>query len=327
MTPLMIVLLVLALGFDFINGVHDSSNIVATVISSRALSPRWTLSIISIAEFASPFIFGVAVATAIGSGVVQSAAVSMPALVAALISAILWGIFTWVIGIPSSASHAVIGGLIGAAVQSAGWSALIASGLIKIFIILFTSPLIGFFVGLLITRFVLQICWNATPKVNNFFKKGQVATSIALALSYGANDAQKGMGIITLGLVTSGFLDKFQVPLWVKLASASMIALGTSVGGWKLIRTLGTKFYKIRPMDGFSTQISSAVVIMTAALFGGLVSTTQVVSTAIMGVGSAERVNKVRWGVAQEIAWAWVFTIPMTALLGAAFAWILAKVI
>ncbi len=323
----MIVLLLLALGFDFLNGVHDSSNIVATVISSRALPPRATLTMIAIAEFAGPFIFGVAVATTIGSGIVQPETVSMTALIAALCSAIIWGILTWILGLPSSASHAIIGGLIGAVVESVGWSGIIGAGILKIFLILFTSPLIGFLVGFLITRLIMTLFWNATPKVNDFFKKGQVATSIALALSYGANDAQKGMGIITLGLVTSGFLTKFEVPIWVIFLSASMIAIGTSVGGWKLIRTLGAKFYRIRPLDGFSTQISSAMVILTAALFGGLVSTTQIVSTSIMGVGSAERINKVRWGVAREIGVAWLVTIPMTALLGAGFSWFLSLII
>jgi inorganic phosphate transporter, PiT family len=327
MAPLMIVLLILTMGFDFLNGVHDSSNIVATVISSRALPPRVALTIISIAEFLGPLIFGVAVATAIGSGIVNPGTISMQALIAALSSAIIWGILTWVLGIPSSASHAVIGGLIGAVLANAGWSALIASGILKLFIILFTSPLIGFIFGFIITRLIMGICWNATPKLNEFFKKSQIATSIALALSYGANDAQKGMGIITLGLVTSGFISSFKVPLWVILLCSSMIALGTSVGGWKLIKTLGSKFYKIRPIDGFSTQISSAIVILSAALFGGLVSTTQIVSTSIMGVGSAERVNKVRWEVAKEILLTWLLTIPSTALLGAGICWLISQFI
>ncbi|MHC1739809.1 MAG: anion permease [Anaerolineaceae bacterium] len=327
MDPLMIVLLVLILGFDFLNGVHDSSNIVATVISSRALPPRLALTIISIAEFSGPLIFGVAVATTIGNGIVKPGTISMTALIAAALSAIIWGILTWILGLPSSASHAVIGGLIGAVVQSAGWGVLITSGILKIFIILFTSPVIGFIFGYIVMRIIIRICWNATPKVNDFFKKSQVVTSVVLALSYGANDAQKGMGIITLGLVTSGFLNKFEVPLWVILACASMIAIGTSVGGWNLIKTLGVKFYHIRPLDGFSTQVSSAIVILGAALFGGLVSTTQIVSASIMGVGSAERMNKVRWGVAKEIVIAWILTIPMTALLGGGISWVLKLII
>lgn len=322
MTPSMILLLILGLAFDFLNGIHDSSNIVATMISSKALAPRWSLTIISIAEFSGPLIFGVAVAKTIGAGIVIPSAVNMISLIAAVASAAIWGILTWILGLPSSASHAVIGGLIGAVVASAGWSVINSAGVIKVFLILFTSPIIGFIFGYFVTRLIMLASWNATPKVNIFFKKGQIVTSIALALSYGANDAQKTMGIITLGLVTSGYITKFVVPLWVILLCASMIALGTSVGGWRLIRTLGAKFYKIRPIDGFSAQLSSALVILGASFFGGLVSTTQVVSTAIMGVGSAERVNKVRWGVAKEIAIAWILTIPSTALIGAFIFWV-----
>lgn len=313
----MIVLIVLALGFDFLNGVHDSSNIVATMISSRALSPRWALTVTAIAEFSGPFIFGVAVAKTIGDEIVLPGTISMATLIAALISAIVWNILTWWLGLPSSSSHALIGGLIGAVVAGTGWHVIKIAGIEKILITLFTSPFIGFFIGFLVTRLIMLLCWNATPRVNWIFKKGQIFTAIALALSHGTNDAQKSMGIITLGLVTSGFLTKFEVPLWVIFLCASMIAFGTSVGGWKLIKTLGSKFYRIRPIDGFSAQLTSAAVILGASLVGGPVSTTQVVSTAIMGVGSAERVNKVRWGVAGEIATAWLLTIPATGLLGA----------
>ncbi len=321
MPTLMITLLVIGLIFDFINGVNDSSNIVATMISSRALSPRWSLTIIALAEFMGPFIFGVPVAKTIGSGIVNPDYVTMNSLLACVGSAILWGLFTWYLGIPSSASHAVIGGLIGAVVMSTGWDAIRVSGILKVLLILFTSPIIGFIVGYLVTKLVVLASWKATPRVNNLFKKGQVATSVALALSYGANDAQKTMGILTLGLLASGMIHSVNVPLWVVISCASMIALGTMVGGWRLIRTLGAKFYRIRPMDGFSTQLASTAVILSASFFGGLVSTTQVVSAAIMGVGGAERMNKVRWGVAREIVIAWVLTIPATALIGAGLLW------
>jgi PiT family inorganic phosphate transporter len=323
----MIALLVMGLIFDFINGIHDSSNIVATMISSHALSPRWSLTVIALAEFAGPLIFGVAVAKTVGGGIVLPDYVTMNALLAAVGSAILWGLFTWYLGIPSSASHAVIGGLIGAVVMSNGWHAVYLNGIIKVLIILFTSPLIGLIVGYLVTKLVILASWKATPRVNEVFKKGQVATSVALALSYGANDAQKTMGILTLGLLTSGVIQSFNVPFWVVLSCASMIAFGTMVGGWRLIRTLGAKFFKIRPMDGFSTQLASTAVILGASFFGGLVSTTQVVSTAIMGVGSAERMNKVRWGVAKDIVVAWVLTIPATAVIGAGLLWLILRVL
>ena len=305
----------------------NSSNIVATMISSRALSPRWALAVTAVAEFSGPFIFGVAVAKTIGDEIVLPGTISLATLIAALVSAIVWNLLTWWLGLPSSSSHALIGGLIGAVVTGTGWQVIKIAGIEKILITLFTSPFIGFFIGFLMTRFIMLLCWNATPRVNWIFKKGQIFTAVALALSHGTNDAQKSMGIITLGLVTSGFLTEFEVPIWVIFLCASMIAFGTSVGGWKLIRTLGSKFYRIRPIDGFSAQLTSAAVILGASLVGGPVSTTQVVSTAIMGVGSAERVNKVRWGVAGEIATAWLLTIPATALLGAGTYWVISRII
>ena len=327
MTPLVITVIVLALAFDFLNGIHDSSNIVATMISSRAISPKTALAMTAVAEFCGPFFFGVAVATTIGHEIVDAAAISTQVLIAALIAAIFWNLLTWYLGFPSSSSHALVGGFVGSVIMGAGWGAIKLAGLTKILIALFTSPIIGYMVGFLILRLIFLLAWDASPKINWIFKRGQVVTALGLALSHGANDAQKSMGIITLALVTGGFLDSFQVPLWVIVICASMIALGTAVGGWKLIRTLGAKFYKIKPVDGFATQLTSALVILTASLLGGPVSTTQVVSSAIMGVGSAERKNKVRWGVAQEIATGWLLTIPATALVGAGIYWIVIKIV
>lgn len=327
MTPLIITVIILALAFDFLNGINDSSNIVATMISSRAISPRWALGMTAIAEFCGPFIFGVAVATTIGHEVVKAESISLQVLIAALCAAILWNTLTRYLGFPSSSSHALVGGFIGAVVMAAGWGAIKVAGLTKILIALFTSPLIGYLVGFLVLRLIFLLAWNASPKINGWFKRGQIITSIGLALTHGANDAQKSMGIITLALVIEGTLDQFKVPIWVILLCASMIAMGTGVGSWKLIRTLGAKFYKIKPVDGFATQLTSALVILTASLLGGPVSTTQVVSSAIMGVGSAERMNKVRWGVAQEIATGWLLTIPATALVGAGVYWIVMKIV
>jgi PiT family inorganic phosphate transporter len=196
-------------------------------------------------------------------------------------------------------------------------------GLEKILIALFASPIIGYLVGYILLKLVVLSSWNAHPGINSFFKRGQIVTALALALSHGTNDAQKTMGIITLALVTGGVLKEFAVPTWVIIMCAGMIALGTALGGWRLIRTLGGKFYKIRPMDGFASQLASAAVILGASLVGGPVSTTQVVSSSIMGVGAAERMNKVRWGVAQEIAIAWLLTIPSTALLAAGLYYII----
>ena len=323
MSPLLVAVIVLALGFDFLNGIHDSSNVVATMISSRALSPRMALFITAIANFVGPFVFGVAVANTIGHEIVSAESINMPVILAALVSAIVWNILTWILGCPSSSSHALIGGTLGAVVIGAGWQSIEMTGLLKILIALFASPIIGFLVGFIILRLSLLASWKASPRVNSLFRRSQIVTALALALSHGTNDAQKSMGIITLALLTGGVLKVFAVPTWVIVLCAGMIALGTAVGGWKLIKTLGGKFYRIRPVDGFASQLASAAVILGASLVGGPVSTTQVVSSSIMGVGAAERVNKVRWGVAQEIATAWLLTIPATALLAAGLYWLL----
>jgi inorganic phosphate transporter, PiT family len=327
MTVIVITIIVLALIFDFLNGVHDSSNIVATMITSRAFSPRTALGMTALANFLGPFIFGVAVAETIGHEVVASTSINETVILAALSSAILWNLLTWYLGFPSSSSHAMVGGLVGAVVIGAGWNAIMLPGLVKILVTLMVSPFIGLLFGYLILKGLFLVSWNSTPKVNNTFKRSQLVTSVALALSHGTNDAQKTMGIITLTLVTGGLIPSFEVPTWVIFACALMIAMGTALGGWRLIRTLGGKFFRIRPIDGFASQLASSVVILGASLVGGPVSTTQVVSSSIMGVGAAERMNKVRWGVAQEIIVAWVLTIPATALVAAGFYWVLSRFI
>lgn len=316
--PFTVVLMIaLALVFDFLNGFHDSSNIVATMIASRALSGRQALSITAVAHFVGPFLFGVAVATTLGNEVLNDSQLKMSVVLSALVSAIVWNLITWWLGIPSSSSHALVGGLIGAAIVESGVGVIKWAGLSKVVLALLISPLIGLLVGFLLMKTVLFLARAATPSINLFFKKSQVVTAVALALSHGTNDAQKTMGVITMGLVASGTLSEFHVPLWVVAISAGAIALGTWTGGWRLIRTLGSKFFKVRPIHGFTTQIASAGVIMAAALSGGPVSTTQVVSSAIIGIGSAERLSKVHWDTAVEIVAAWVLTIPVSAVLSA----------
>jgi PiT family inorganic phosphate transporter len=323
MDPLVITVIALALAFDFLNGIHDSSNVVATMIASRSIPPRFALGMTAMAEMIGPFIFGVAVANTIGQEIVAADTISTQVLVAALVSAIFWNLLTWYLGFPSSSSHALIGGLIGSVVMASGWTAIHMGGLEKILIVLFASPIIGFLVGFLILRLLRGLFKNARPRINTLFKRGQVLTALSLALSHGTNDAQKTMGIITLALVTGGYLEVFAVPTWVIFACAGMIGLGTALGGWKLIKTLGGKFFRIRPVDGFASQLASAAVILGASLLGGPVSTTQVVSSSIMGVGSADRLNKVRWSVAQEIAMAWLLTIPATALVASGAFWLI----
>lgn len=323
----MISIIALALIFDLLNGMRDASNLVATVISSRALSPRWALILTAVAGFLGPFIFGVAVATAIGSEIVSPESVNLQVILAALGAAIIWNLITLVLGLPSSSSHALIGGLLGAVFLDSGWSAVNIEGLLKILLVLFTSPIIGLIAGWVIARLIVVLCRNASPGINRFFKSGQLVTSVTLALSHGANDAQKTMGIITMALVTSGYLSTFEVPMWVILACAGLIAIGTVFGGRRLIRTLGEKFYKIRPLEGFSSQLASSLVIMGSSLMGGPVSTTQVVSSAIMGVGAADRVKKVRWAVAGDILVAWLLTIPASGLLAAGLYWVVIQFI
>lgn len=319
---LIIALIVIALIFDFLNGFHDSSNIVATMISSRAFRPRVALGVTAMAEFSGPFIFGVAVAKTIGHDIVEPGTITVAVILAALLSATAWNILTWYLGIPSSSSHALIGGIIGAVAVGAGLQAIQMSGLRKVLIALFISPIIGLAAGYLFTKLVFFLSRGASPRINWFFKRSQIVTAVALGLSHGTNDAQKTMGVIALGLVTTGYLTHFYVPTWVIALSAGAIALGTALGGWRLIRTLGGKFYKIRPVHGFSSQVTSASVILGASVVGGPVSTTQVVSSSIMGVGSAERLSKVRWGVAGNIAVAWIVTIPATALVAAGLYWL-----
>ncbi len=314
---LLIVIIAIALIFDFLNGFHDASNIVATMISSRAMSPRSALLLSAAAHFAGPFLFGVAVATTIGQEVVDPAAITSAVIIAALCSAILWNLFTWYFGWPSSTSHALVGGLVGTVAVAAGFETIRLEGLEKVLIALFISPIVGLVLGYLVLKLIYFLSRGASPRINTFFKRGQWGTSLALALSHGTNDAQKTMGIIAMAMVTTGYVTEFQVPWWVIALSAGAIALGTASGGWRLIETVGGRFYKIRPVHAFGSQLTSAGVILGAALLGGPVSTTQVVSSAIMGAGSADRVSKVRWTVARDIAVAWVLTIPVSAVLAA----------
>lgn len=323
MPPELILVIILAVFFEFLNGMRDSSNIVATMISSRAFQPRTALGMTAIAEFFGPFLFGVTVAKTIGSDIVDSSVLTLDALIACLLGAVIWNLITWFFGIPSSSSHALIGGLIGAVFVSVGLNVIKFQGLYKVLIALFVSPLIGFVIGFIVLRIIYFLAKNATPRINDLFKNGQFFTAVGLAFSHGTNDAQKTMGIITLSLIISGQLSSFTVPFWVIVLSASTMAIGTALGGWRLIRTLGGKFYKIRPVHSFATQMTSAVVILTASFIGLPVSTTQVVSSAIIGVGASERFGKVRWGVAGDILTAWIITIPASALFSAGIYWLI----
>ena len=318
---LLVILIGLALLFNFLNGFHDSANVVATIISSRAMSSRAALALAALGDFAGPFIFGMAVAKTIGDQIAPPRVITIAVVIAALFSASLWNIATWRLGIPSSSSHALIGGLIGATAIGAGVSVIRLAGLEKVGIALFISPFIGFIVGILVMRLTMWLAQGATPKANLVFKRLQILTAAILALSHGANDGQKTMGVITMGLVTLGFQETFAVPWWAILLSAAAISTGTATGGWRIIRTLGGKFYRIRPIHSFTAQLTSGLVILTASLLGGPVSTTQVVSSSILGVGAAQRKSQVRWGVLTDIVAAWVLTVPATAIMAALLYW------
>jgi len=307
-----------ALFFDFVNGFHDSANVVATMIASRAMPARGALVIAAMANFVGPFLLGVAVATAIGKEIVSPQTVTIDVVLAALLGAIVWNLITWWFGIPTSSSHALIGGLLGAVLVARGPAVIHLEGLGKVLLVLFTSPIIGFLGGYLMLKAILFLARGASPGINRWFKRGQVVTATALALSHGANDAQKTMGIITMSLVTLRLLPDFQVPFWVVFACAAAIGLGTVAGGQRIIRTLGVGLFRVRPVHGFATQATAAAVIIGAALIGGPVSTTHVVSSAVMGVGASERPSKVRWGVASNILLSWFVTIPVAAGIAAA---------
>jgi inorganic phosphate transporter, PiT family len=323
MSQELILVIILALIFDFLNGMRDASNVVATMISSRAFSPGTALGIAAVAEFFGPFLFGVVVAKTIGDEIVQSSVLTLEVIAAALVGAIVWNLITWYFGLPGSSSHALIGGMVGAVLVGAGMTAIKVEGLNKVLAALFAFPLVGFVSGFLMTRLIYFLVQGATPRVNDLFKRGQWLTALVMAFGQGTNDAQKTMGIIALSLVIGGALPTFQVPGWVVAVSAAAIAIGTSLGGWRLIRTLGGKFYKIRPLHSFSTQLSSAGVILSASLFGVPVSASQVVSSAIIGVGSAERASQVRWSVAEDIVMSWLITIPASGLLAAGAYWLI----
>jgi len=319
-----ILVVAVALFFDYCNGAHDSSNIVATMVSSRAISPFWALIIAALFEFTGAYFLGTAVAETIGKGIVNPEIIKVTAsgiiiVFAALIAAISWNLFTWYFGIPTSSSHALIGGLLGAFVVARGFSIVNWNRVAGIFLVLVASPLAGLFLGFLFTRiayFFSQLC---SPRANALFKRLQLGASVLLALSHGTNDAQKTMGVITFSLVVlrlyhppSGSLT---IPRWVVVACAGTIALGILTGGWRIIKTLGVKLYRIRAIHGFTAQSSSAIIIYAAAIFGFPVSTTQVVTSTIMGAGSAERPKGVRWEVIREILITWLVTIPVVAVL------------
>ena len=314
----LVLIVVLALVFDYINGMHDAANAIATGISTRALSPRVAVLMAAALNFLGAFL-STAVAKTIGGDIADASLVHTSTVAAALVAAIIWNLITWAKGIPSSSSHALIGGIVGAVIAANGVTVLKAAGLTKILKALVISPLVGFGLGFLIMLALMWILRNATPgKINRRFRVAQWFSTSFLAVSHGSNDAQKSMGIISMALVSAGMMDAkhMYIPLWVKISCAIAMALGTSSGGWRIIKTMGNKMIKLQPTSGFAAEISSSVVILTASHIGVPVSTTHVISGSIMGVGTTRRLNAVRWDIAGQMLLAWVFTIPATALIG-----------
>jgi inorganic phosphate transporter, PiT family len=317
-TLVLIAVLALAIAFDYINGFHDTANAIATSVSTRALKPAFAIGMSAIANFAGA-LTGTEVARTVGSGLIDTNVESQTVIAAALVGAIVWNLITWRLGIPSSSSHALIGGLLGAAVISAGIGAWQIDGITgKVLVPLVGSPLVGFTVGLLVMGIIFNTFRRSHPgKLNSAFRRLQVLSAAWMAFSHGSNDAQKTMGIMTLALVTAGVIPEFRVPLWVILAAATAISLGTAAGGWRIIKTMGSRVVKLDPVHGFAAETTAATVIFAASQLGMPVSTTHVISSAIMGVGSSDRLKTVRWGVARSIATAWVLTLPASGLAAA----------
>lgn len=316
---LVILIILLALAFDYINGMHDTANAIATVVSTRVLSPRAAIIMAVTLNFAGA-LFSEEVAKTIGKGIVDPSALHASTIVAALVAAILWNLLTWWKGIPSSSSHALIGGLIGAGIAGSGTKVIEMAGVYKVLKGLVFSPIIGLALGFLIMLALLWIFRNAVPgKVNHIFRWLQIASASLMAFSHGNGDAQKSMGIITMALVAGGFMDpkNIHIPIWVKLACAAAMAFGTASGGWRIIKTLGNRIIKLMPINGFAAEAAASTVILTASHWGVPVSTTHCLSGAIMGVGSTRGHNAVHWGVAGEMLVAWTCTIPATAGIGA----------
>ncbi len=318
-TLLFVVIVVLtALVFDFTNGMHDSANSIATVVSTQVLSPRQAVLWAAFFNFIAFLIFGTAVAETIGKGLIDVRLVTPTIILAGLIGTIAWNIITWYLGLPTSSSHALIGGYAGAAIASAGFKAIIAGGWYKTLLFIVLAPAIGLFLGWVFKIITTWLIYKRSlVSINNWSRRLQLVSAALYSLGHGGNDAQKTMGIITSLLFSAGYLKTFHIPLWVVLSAHGAIALGTLTGGWRIVKTMGQKITKLKPIDGFCAETASAVSIFTATHLGVPVSTTHVITGAISGVGSVNRLSAVRWGVTISIVWAWILTIPAAATLAA----------
>jgi PiT family inorganic phosphate transporter len=321
-------IIAVALIFDFVNGFHDAANSIATVVSTRVLSPRYAVIWAAFFNFIAFLFFGLHVANTIGKGIIDPHIVDPAIVFSALVGAIAWDLITWFYGIPSSSSHALIGGLAGAAVAKAGAGSLDSAGLTKVTVSIVLSPFLGLILAFLLMMAVFWILRRSTPaKVDNWFRRGQLLSAALYSLGHGGNDAQKTMGIITVLLFATGHLgDTFYVPLWVVLACHAAMALGTLSGGWRIVRTMGLKITKLKPVGGFCAETGGAITLFAATALGVPVSTTHTITGAIIGVGAVTKLSAIRWGVAGRIVWAWVLTIPCSAFI-AGLTWSLLQVL
>ncbi|HNW38942.1 MAG TPA: inorganic phosphate transporter [Candidatus Omnitrophota bacterium] len=327
MTLAVVALILLALLFDFLNGFHDSANSIATIVSTRVLSPRYAVMWAAFFNFVAFLFFGLHVANTIGKGIIDIAIVDNAVIFGALIGACGWNIITWFLGLPTSSSHALIGGMMGSALVKAGPQSLVWEGILKTVIFIFVSPVLGLILGLGIGILVYWVFRRSTPlKVDHIFRKGQLISAALYSLGHGGNDAQKTMGIIASLLFSAGLLgNKFYIPFWVVISCQSAIALGTMFGGWRIVKTMGQKVAKLKPVDGFCAEAGASIMLFISTAFGIPVSTTHTITGSIMGIGSLRRLSAVRWGVAGQIIWAWVLTIPCSALISALAYFIIRK--
>jgi PiT family inorganic phosphate transporter len=320
---IVVALIAVALTFDFINGFHDAANSIATVVSTRVLSPGQAVIWAAFFNFVAAFGFGTAVAKTMGRGMIDISVVTYGVILGGLVGAIVWDLITWYFGLPTSSSHALIGGYAGAAIARVGVGAILLSGWTKTLIFIVLAPLIGLTLGLVITVIIFNVFQRVSPaRVDRTFRRLQLVSAALYSLGHGTNDAQKTMGIIAGVLFTAGYLKVFTIPMWVILAAHTAIGLGTLSGGWRIIHTMGSKITKLQPVGGFAAETAGAITLFLASSFGIPVSTTHTITGAIVGVGATRRLSAVRWGVAGRIVWAWVLTIPMAALIGAGTFWI-----
>ena len=324
MSLFIIFLIFLALAFDFLNGFHDSANSIATIVSTRVLTPRQAVVWAAFFNFIAFLFLGLHVANTVGKGIVDAGVIDPNIILGTLVGAYVWDVITWYLGLPTSSSHALIGGMVGAALVKAGPDALVAKGIVKTVSFIFVSPMVGLALGLAIGVAVYWVFRRSTPgSVDHLFRKGQLVSAALYSLGHGGNDAQKTMGIIAVLLFSAGLLgDTFYVPFWVVISCQAAIALGTMFGGWRIVKTMGQKIAKLKPVDGFCAETGAAVTLFLSTLLGVPVSTTHTITGAIMGVGSLRRMSAVRWGVAGRIVWAWILTIPGAAVISAGTYWL-----